>query len=341
MKKLSLEERILKLITKSGKQGILQTHLVSTLGYSRSYISETLKKMENNGIIKRERENPFQLRIYLSDSEKKNNRHFTVGLLVSSEYIFVIAALRKIARKYGITVRFKLYKNTTRLNEDAIAGKIQVILSPTLNQLIMSLTSDSISMLRPIATGGSFIVENKEGKNDLNISSSSSTMILMMRKFLDGRGKSEIRRMEDAAKSIDLIKNRSYKRIAIWEPYASSLLLEKNCVISASYREILGNFPCCFICTTHTFGRDMPEIVSLIGDEYDAEIENMNLREKEVAWAIGLISTKTGIPIPLVERSLGNYNFKIKYSREELLDFIEELKIYLTTEQIESLFGKE
>lgn len=67
----------------------------------------------------------------------------------------------------------------------------------------------------------------------------------------------------------------------------------------------------------------------------------MNLREKEVAWAIGLISTKTGIPIPLVERSLGNYNFKIKYSREELLDFIEELKIYLTTEQIESLFGKE
>lgn len=340
LKKLSIEERILRIVTNKGEDGILQTQLVSALGYSRSYISETLKKMENKGILRRERENPFQLRIYLLKNNKKYSRRISVGLLASSEYIFAIAAIRRVARKAGISVNFKFYANTRNLNSDAMAGKIQILLSPTLSQLIMSLSSDSISMLRPIATGGSCIIENVKSKSDLNISSSSSTMILMMSKFLDGKGKNDVRRMDDAAKSIELIRNGSYKRIAIWEPYASNLLLDENCNVSAFYREILGNFPCCFLCTTHEFEKSMPEMVSLICSEYDAEIEELNFKEKDVLCAIELISNKTGIPFPVVVKTLQNYDFKIKYSREELLAFVEELKIYLTTEQIESLFGK-
>ena len=341
MKRYSLENKIIKLVSTQKDRGILQSRIVSGLGYSRSYVSETLKGMVERGILRRELENPFQYRIYLTEKHKKRDFSFTVGSLMSSEYIPVIAAIRKAARKLGSTAKFRVYKNTTKLNSDVIAGKIQVMLSPTLSQLAMSLSSDSISMLRPIATGGSCIMENRRWENDLNLSSSSSTMILMMKKFLAGTGKCEIRRMDDASKSIDLVRNGDFRRIAIWEPYASYLLQDKNCTVLASYSDLLGEFPCCFLGASHEFERKMPETVATICDFYDEQRENVDLRDGDIRWAINFISLKTGIDEDLVEKSLDNYNFKIHYSREKLLSFMEDTKIYLTTDQVESLLGKD
>jgi predicted transcriptional regulator len=341
LKKYSLENKIIKLVSTHRDRGILQSRIVSDLGYSRSYISETLKSMVERGILKRELDNPFQYRIYLTEEHKKKNFSFTVGSLISSEYIFVIAAIRKAARKVGVNAKFKVYKNTTKLNSDAIAGKIQVMLSPTLSQLAMSLSSDSISMLRPIATGGSCIIENPGSENNLNLSSSSSTMILMMKKFLGGSIKSEIRRMDDASKSLELVRNGNFRRIAIWEPYASNLLQDKNCNVIASYSDLLGEFPCCFLCATHEFEQKMPGTVSAICNFYDEQRESNDISDGDVRWAINFISVKTGIDEGLVEKSLDNYNFKIHYSREKLLSFIEDVKMYLTTDQVESLLGKD
>ena len=341
MKKYSLEKKIIKLVSSQKDRGILQSKIVSDLGYSRSYVSETLKSMVERGIVKRELVNPFQYRIYMPESTKSKNLHFTVGLLKSSEYIFVMAAIRKAARKVGVNARFKVYKNTTKLNSDATAGKIQVMLSPTLSQLAMSLSSDSITMLRPIGTGGSCVIENKIAENNRSLSSSSSTMILMMKKFLAGSGNGEIRRMDDASKSIELIRNGKFRRIAIWEPYASDLLLDKNCAVSASYSDLLGEFPCCFLCATHEFEQGMPETATAICTLYDELRENNGPGDSDVRWAINFISAKTGVDVGVVEKSLDNYNFKIRYSREKLLSFIEDIKIYLTTDQVESLLGKE
>jgi predicted transcriptional regulator len=340
LKKSSLENKILKLVSNQKERGILQSRIVSDLGYSKSYISETLKGMVERGIVRRELDNPFQYRIYLPFNDKNEDIRFTVGMLKSSEYTFVIAAIRKAARKIGINARFKVYKDTTKLNSDAIAGRIQVMLSPTLSQLAMSLSSDSISMLRPIATGGSCIIENHRAESNLNLSSSSSTMILMMKKFLGGSRNDEIRRMDDVSKSIDLVRNGNFRRIAVWEPYASSLLLDKNCKVSGSYSDLLGEFPCCFLCTTHEFEQKMPEAVSTICSIHDELRENNNLKDIDVIWALHFISAKTGVDTGIVERSLENYNFKIHYSREKLISFIEDIKIYLTADQVESLLGK-
>lgn len=341
MKKYSLENKIIKLVSSKRDRGILQSKIVSDLGYSRSYVSETLKSMVERGIVRRELENPFQYRIYLLGNTGSKNPDFTVGLLKSSEYILVMAAIRKAARRVGANARFKVYKNTTKLNSDAASGKIHVMLSPTLSQLAMSLSSDSISMLRPIGTGGSCVIENKIAENNLSLSSSSSTMILMMKKFLSGPYNGEIRRIDDAPKSIELIRNGKFKRIAIWEPYASELLHDRNCTISASYSDLLGEFPCCFLCVTHEFEQRMPETATAICNFYDEQRENFNLEDSDVRWALNFISSKTGVDAGTVEKSLLNYNFKIRYSREKLLSFIEDIKIYLTNDQVDSLLGKE
>ncbi|WP_393971830.1 hypothetical protein OXIME_000416 [Oxyplasma meridianum] len=341
MKKYSLENKIVKLVSAQKERGILQSRIAKDLGYSRSYISEKLKSMVERGILRREPENPFQYRIYITENGKKKDVSFTVGLLMASEYIFAIAAIRKAARKVGVNAKFKVYKNTTRLNSDVIAGKIQVMLSPTLSQLAMSLSSDSIVMIKPIATGGSCIIENTSSKNNLNLSSSSSTMILMMKKLLGRSNNGEIRRMDDASKSIDLVRNGDFRRIAIWEPYASSLLLEKKCTVIASYSDLLGEFPCCFLSATHEFCQKGGKTISAISNFYDQQRENHDLCNSDVKWAISFISLKTGIDENLVEKSLDNYNFKIHYSHEKLLSFMENIRTYMTTDQAESLLGKE
>lgn len=332
-----LKSQLTKELKKRKGNGIAQNEIELLYGYSRSYISETLNKMESDSEIIRKTEGKLIKRVWLREYYPGVvERYLRIGFLKSTEYIPLLKATSIVAEVNGIELNLKLYDDAVEMMKDLEQKTLDLALSPIFTQILFSLTSKGVFIVGTVATGGSAILENEKSTNDLCASSESSSMILLMRQHF-GNGKYEIKTIKNPVKASSEFLSNKYRYMAIWEPYVTSLERNKSIREVANYDEVLGELPCCGISTNEALFRKVSPLLTSIMSKY-RELAKKNalpgdLEELIVKLARAYKTSKSDI-----EESLSKYDFLPKYSLEMVEEYLEYLGLTISHDTINRIF---
>ncbi len=243
---MSAEERILKLLKDRKEEGILQSEIVSELGLSKSTVSEILRRLEEEGVVVRERVAGKSMRVWLSEYSPKPVRGLIrVGVLRASEYPHVLLACEDLG------ARVKVFESAIDLTRALAFGSIDVGVSPFVTQTLFALTLRSIRIHRIVAYNGSGVVMKEDIKRCKRFATSElSAMESNLKLFLERLGilDVEFKYFSSPETMIDRFRKCEFDAMAIWEPYFTMMDYYK-----IEFREVIGDFPCCSLASNVQF----------------------------------------------------------------------------------------
>jgi len=153
---MGAEEKILGLLRERKEEGILQSEISRVLGVSKSVVSEVLRRLEERGVIVRERVAGKSYRVWLSEfSPKPVEGLMRVGILRASEYPHILLACRDLG------ARVKVFDSAIDLTRSLSFGSIDIGVSPFVTQTLFALTLRSIKIHCVVAYNGSGLVMKK------------------------------------------------------------------------------------------------------------------------------------------------------------------------------------
>lgn len=314
---MDAEEKILRFLRKEGSA--LQSEIHKRLGLSKSTVSEILRKLEDEGIVVRERVAGKSYRVWYFEDAPRHHKIIRVGILRASEYPHVISGLRKLGERYIL----KVFDSALELTKEIASGRIDIGFSPFVTQTIFALLLRSMKVHAVVAMNGSGLV----CKGDLNDSSVFATSELSavesnLKLVLETLGFNiynlTFRYFSSVKNAIKSFKLCEFDCIAMWEPYLQNF--EKVLY----FRDVIGDYPCCSMASNIEFWKERRDVVSRLGKC----IKKSKSFEGDV---VEYISKITGVKD--VEKSFESYKFVFEL-KENHFRFLENYGIKLTKENV-------
>ena len=322
-KERNLAGEVMKLISGSGAQGILQKEIESSLGISKSYCSETVTRLEKQGRIIRKRDRGRSVTVYSVDFYPGEVQGvIRVGLLKSSEYIPMIALLTEFSKRDGTRLILRFYKRTHELMSDLRTRNLEFAMAPTSSLILTAILDGGIMILIGLASGGSGVIGQSKAGNNAILSTEVSSMISMSLKSSAPDEFGHIEPYDDPRDGVKRFLEEGFAKIAIWEPYFSELLNNPSCRIYASYGEIMNGFPCCSLATSRIYFDEHKDRITELVERYTS-LDMKNLKTgSSYSKAVAGLARATRFKKEDIEKSLSSYDFsKIHIKRQMLAGF--------------------
>ncbi len=254
--------------------------------------------------------------------------YIRIGILKSSEYVLFLSMMNEISEIDGIKIKLLVFNSTAELMEALINNSIELCLSPLFSQFISALIHKNIVLLGPVASGGSFILENQNYENNYCYTSKISSMMLLTKEFIKSKN-TGIKTFSNPASGIRQFENKEGRYITIWEPYASSL--SSNYVKIKTYSDLMGDEPCCFIATNKNYYSNNTDFINNLIIEYRTY---NHFDEKMVKF----ISRVTKIRENIIKASLNSYNYSQKFTLSEMNNYIKKFGIVLSDKELKNIY---
>ncbi len=323
-----MQERILKILKRAGKDGVLQEEFTGIYGISKSTVSTVLSRLEKEGIIFRKKVAGKSYRVwYVNHSPYTPHGIIRVGILKAIEYpaIFLAANDLKSPR-----IIIKIYKNAFELTKDLAEGYLEVGCSPLITQSMFALVYRSIKIRAGCGFGGGGVVKRVENPRIFG-STELSTMEYMLRKYIGARDDAQIRYFNSPESMLRAFEKGEIEALAIWEPYLTVLSERYQ---TARFDSIFGKYPCCTLAINNRV--ENSKLIEIFLNSYISAVEHIPTRRNE---AIFLESRALRIKKRDVERSFDGYHYHWKLEIEEAKRVLEDFGIKLTEESSRRIFN--
>lgn len=306
----TLEELLLKILEEAGEEGIPQSELSRITGYSRSYITETIKRLEAKGIVRRLRIGKRSYIVKLSRYIKipRVQSYLKLGILRASEYIY-LPLFRKYLRDVGLNVRIIVYDDALTLTRDLALGEVSLALSPIYTQIVLYTVTKSLRVIAGGSLGGASLIARSNIKrlDDVNSIATSkvSTMDYLVNILLVNELKARDIKIEYISNPDDalmMLYRGIIDAINIWEPYVS-LLKRHSFRELIDYNNYIGEYYCC------TLGAHVSLDYRTINTIKKAYSKAINEATIHIDTLLAPYATITGLPIELIKKSIGKYKF--------------------------------
>lgn len=331
-------EIVLDTLSKRRGSGITQRELELLYGYSKSYISEVLGQLEVKGLIVRKEEWGNTKRIWASEYFP----HFRagiirVGTLKSTEYVLFLSFLKNFCLEKGYSLKIIPYNDLHSLMNDHCSGLLEISCAPLLAQIMFSMVNGNIAIGGAIASGGSYIIENRICETGSFATTESSSMILITRQFLSEHPGASVVPFTDPFKTAEDFLNGIHRYISIWEPFASLLLKRSaNMLKVTSFGELLDGLPCCSFAFSGEFLSHEETVISSIRSGYE-KYDKDGLSDDEI-FHISRDLSLTGIDRDILSDSVKNYNFKCSLGPDILREYLEKAQLPFTEGAVLKVF---
>ena len=309
-----LERRVLDAVEKGSKT---QRQLRKELDISKSYLSETLAKMEEKGLIIKEKVSERTVLISIN-----REKIIKIGILKATEYASIFLSINDLK---DFKIKLISFNNALEEMKSLVAGEIDVACSPIITGFIFHLMDDRIVVLSACARGGSGIVyEKTEGTIG---STMLSTMDIQSRIFMkEFKG---IKYFLSPEEMVESFKRKEIQAISIWEPYLSFFNDKKKIYPG---RED----PCCgFLLFRDRINKSIKIL-------YRKFIENSkNLRDgKRIEEAAESMSEFFKIDKNIIIQSMKSYDFCNDLDENNILKIMEKFGINVNMRLVNSYLNK-
>ncbi len=305
---VNIETKILELLSRN-PEGIPQSNLAKALGISKAYISIILRELEKQSLIYRVRiGNTYIVKPVIPKhclGYNKELKVFRIGIVWSSEYLFLGYFAKNLREKEDIELKVHVYPSAVQAVLALIKGEVDASLSPMVTQIYGYLLSRSFYIAGGGASGGGYIYEFPESKSDIIISSEISTMDLcrylaLKQKYI---GDVSTRYFSSAQEAMLLARKRLARYAVVWHPLNTEIELIGG-------RKMLGCLDLEEIkyCCTFAISRSLSyEVVETMSKIYRESIEMFKRdRERYVEW----YSTVVGIDTALLKKAVNEYVYE-------------------------------
>ncbi len=300
-----------KIIDALEDKPLTQRELRDLIGISKSYLSEKLREMEINGLIKRREISKRTILVSLN-----HDKILKIGVLKASEYAAVFLTAKELNDYY---VKIKIYDNGIQELKDLLLKKIDVAFAPVVTGFIIHLIDKRIRLISFCAKGGSGIVH--KGKINKIGSTLFSTMDLNTRIYLNFDVRN-IKYFDSPEELIDAYRKKAVDAITIWEPYLSSVEGEKI---------IVGRENVCCGALIIDFNKKIKEFIEKYIENTDA------LRNGEkIDKAVKATSLYLKFDEKRIAESLKSYNFVWEVDKGEIKKNLENMKIFVPDDLVDS-----
>ena len=250
-----IRELIRTALERSGSDGVWQFELEHSIGFTKSYISDTLKRMENAGEIIRSREGEKVLRIWLT----KYFPHpipgtVRVWMLRASEYIPALYSIFKTFREMGNEIIVYVGSSGQEISRALTAGYCDIGFLPTLTTMINCYSTSRIKIIAGVAFGGSSVLE-KENSSIIKVATTNASSMYALASLTFGEGTNPFEVYEDPGRALKEFMEGKEKFIVTWEPYLSRAMRVEGVKEVASYEDVLDSIPCCIMCSNVDYYR--------------------------------------------------------------------------------------
>jgi len=299
-----VRERVLRILEQFGKDGVSQGELVEVTGYSKSWISEVLKELEECGLVARVPGPGRTKRVVLSKYlDPTVGRVVRVAIVRASEYLYLPNFVSNL-RRGGYSTELVLYGNVSEATAALARGDVHLAITPIYTQAAYRALGAPLKTYPGGALGGASLVYRGELGPKV-LSSRASTMEVAavatyryLRKEVE-----EFRYYAKPEEGVERFLRGEADAVAIWEPYASYLE-------SYGYRrlrlvELLGDYHCCTLARHENLSQD-------------AE------RRVRSSWTRALEEVRRGVVLEGLEELLGLDRASVERARREYR-FTEEL----------------
>jgi predicted transcriptional regulator len=329
---VSAEEMILNLLKEKGS--VLQSEIPKLLRLSKSTVSEVLKKLENRGLVIREKIAGKSYRVWYFEFAPKPCKILRVGILRASEYPHVLLALKDLNVDYHV----KVFDSALSLTKALASCQIDIGFSPFVTQTVFALLLKSIKIHRIIALNGSGLVFKKKLKDCKTFATSEfSAMEANLKLLLESLGfviyDFSFRYFSSVDQAIKSFKSCEFDAIAVWEPHFTMLNGEK-----LPFKDVIGDYPCCSMASNVEFykiNRDLiRDFVSCLENSTE-ELKKSVVRQK----ASKLLAKLIGFSPKTILKSFDSYKFVCRLNRDDFR-FLNRYGFKLTEENIKSVYGE-
>ena len=299
--KIGYAEKIVRFL-KRNSGWHAQYDLQKRFRISKSYLSDILSRLEKEGRISRAAGDGNTKKVKAADTDLDGG-FFTIGLLKSSEYIPLVAAMRSItSTNRHLKIRF--YSRIEDIFTDMDSGSIDGCCSPLVSAITNFMVRRSFRILFGISSGGSSILYNRDSTGPGILTSENSSMSMLSAKFSDSELKHLIS-FSDPSEGIKRFLNGDCMYISIWEPY-STILKQKGYREILDYESALGKQPCCVLAFSNRF---LGTIDSATARSLQEKYLESNYMKNNLGQEIMRFSRSLGIQTDLVRKSLESYEF--------------------------------
>jgi|Deesub1362A_J573_1020465.scaffolds.fasta_scaffold05187_2 predicted transcriptional regulator len=324
-------EKIITVLEKWGVEGIQQSDLIDLLGLSPSSISEILNELERAGIVVRKEIGKKVKRVWLKRMAPFPIENvLRVGILKAVEYPHVLLALSDI-QKEGVEVHLEVFKNAFEATSAAVSGRIDIVFSPFITQIMFSLVTRRIFVWASCGFKGGGVAF-RDGEIKKVGSSELSTMEYTLKELSEFR-ETETKYYETPEEMIDAIEREEVDAIAIWEPYLSMMKERGYKVILFS--EKIGNYPCCTAGVNKSFFEDNRELFMKYAKAYKNASELLKNRFEE---ATVLLHYHLNFPMRAVKEGMKNFGYGWKIEKEVIEGALRRMGFSVNEKRIKEVF---
>ena len=328
MKPNHLMGQIIKLLTNEKQNGILQAELEKKLKFSRSYISETLKILQNERKIVVRKVSGKINRLWLPKYYPGTLDHqVRIGILRSSEYAVHLSYIMEIMEREQKELIIRVYESTIDLLQDLNQSLLEIVMAPFYPSLLNSLIYAN-PIVCPVASGGSAIV-SLPGDDVLYVSE-TSTMAKFAQAYISSHRNIKMVSMGNMKKNIEYFLKYG-GLIALWEPYLAIALKKYNLEIKAKYEDMLLDLPCCVI----TFAKSFYKMENGLAHKIQNVGKLRSKGNKSIKFK-DTICQLLDFEESVIIKSLDSYHYFYEYSKFSIDS--ERLGIYLTEGQKQEIF---
>ncbi len=322
-----MKEKILQVVEKSGKSGVLQCDLTRIYGFSKSTVSTVLKELEASGEIVRRRVAGKSYRIWgIMNSPFSVKGVLRVGILKAIEYPSILLT-RETCK--NIRIHIKIYNSAFSLTKDLAEGYLDAGCSPLITQTLFALVYRTIRINAGCGYNGGGIIFRRNAK--IFGSSELSTMEYNLRRYMERENiEGEIRYFSSPQKMMRALSTGDVDAIAIWEPYLTKLSKKYR---SMRFEDVFGDYPCCTLASNKRVG-DTNEF-RVFMDCYKSSFGEIENRREEL---IEMEARMFQLPKRDVREAFNGFKYSYKLSLEDALSLLQEFGLHLGNEITKEIF---
>lgn len=329
----TLEDTVIDLLEIRKENGVWQNEIESISGYSRSHLSETVTKLEQEKRVIRRKEGNILNRVWSAMYfPGRVEGTIRAGILRSTEYFPLIQVIEQTCKDYGNRLSVRVFDSSVEMMESLYTGSIEIAMSPAVTQITYAAIRGSLNFITAIASGGSGIYENPDSNSKYCSGSEISTMALLTKKFLESHGDIVYKPYRSPLEGISAFVSGKVKYIATWEPYSSKLESEHNVKLVAGYESLLHSLPCCIMSCADAVLAELGKIMHSIADKYRSMGDDVIQKSVSVQRTFRIFS---GGFSGHIRESLKKYSYNIPLDQNIIRKIAEENGILISGDTLD------
>lgn len=269
-RKGSIDWQILAMLNSSRDMGAWQFELERSLNFSKSHISDTLRKLEAQGKIVRRREGGKVIRVWLTKYYPYPLKNvLRIWMLRAYEYLPLLYSIFSVFGKAGYTIHIYPGNHGQEVARALTSGYADIAFLPAVTSIIISYSSNSTVILTGVASGCSGILENEFSASETAATTNASSMYALTSLRFNKTAR-KIRIFNKISTAMNEFIAGKFKYIALWEPYFTKCLKNKGVAIDSTYDQLLDSIPCCTVSTNTFFLSGSSSLISTVISEYSS-----------------------------------------------------------------------